>query len=156
MYIPCEASSWTLLQQNRKLSSQISLQNQLFCLCRLPAVLFNWVNLIRNTTNIQEINFDIIYIAFRCFTAPASSLTFYYIFISYRFTVGSPHSGTNFMAPILILVYSIILGHLTVTITFITYTFCTMGTNRSSMIVLCTITTWYMIAIIIIPTLQQL
>jgi hypothetical protein len=34
MYIqvPCEASSWTLLHQNRKLSSQISLQNQLFCL----------------------------------------------------------------------------------------------------------------------------
>ena len=39
MYIPCEASSWTLLHQNRKLSSRISLQNQLFCLCRLPAVL---------------------------------------------------------------------------------------------------------------------
>jgi hypothetical protein len=38
MYIPCEASSWTLLHQNRKLSSRISLQNQLFCLCRLPAV----------------------------------------------------------------------------------------------------------------------
>jgi hypothetical protein len=34
MYIPCEASSWTLLHQNRKLSSRISLQNQLFCLCR--------------------------------------------------------------------------------------------------------------------------
>jgi hypothetical protein len=39
MYIPCEASSWTLLHQNRKLSSRISLQNQLFWLCRLPAVL---------------------------------------------------------------------------------------------------------------------
>ena len=39
MYIPCEASSWTLLHQNRKLSSRISLQNQLFCLCRLPAVI---------------------------------------------------------------------------------------------------------------------
>jgi hypothetical protein len=39
MYIPCEASSWTLLHQNRKLSSRISLQNQLFCLYRLPAVL---------------------------------------------------------------------------------------------------------------------
>ena len=39
MYIPCEASSWTLLHQKRKLSSRISLQNQLFCLCRLPAVL---------------------------------------------------------------------------------------------------------------------
>jgi hypothetical protein len=38
MYIPCEASSWILLHQNRKLSSRISLQNQLFCLCRLPAV----------------------------------------------------------------------------------------------------------------------
>ena len=38
MYIPCEASSWTLLHQNRKLSSRISLQNQLFSLCRLPAV----------------------------------------------------------------------------------------------------------------------
>jgi hypothetical protein len=38
MYIPCEASSWTLLHQNRKLSSRISLQNQLFCLYRLPAV----------------------------------------------------------------------------------------------------------------------
>ena len=38
MYIPCEASSWTLLHQNRKLSSRISLQNRLFCLCRLPAV----------------------------------------------------------------------------------------------------------------------
>jgi hypothetical protein len=38
MYIPCEASSWTLLHQNRRLSSRISLQNQLFCLCRLPAV----------------------------------------------------------------------------------------------------------------------
>ena len=38
MYIPCEASSCTLLHQNRKLSSRISLQNQLFCLCRLPAV----------------------------------------------------------------------------------------------------------------------
>jgi hypothetical protein len=38
MYIPCEASSWTLLHQHRKLSSRISLQNQLFCLCRLPAV----------------------------------------------------------------------------------------------------------------------
>ena len=32
MYIPCEASSWTLLHQNRKLSSRISLQNRLFCL----------------------------------------------------------------------------------------------------------------------------
>ena len=41
MYIPCEASSWTLLHQNRKLSSQISLQNQLFCLCRLPAMLMH-------------------------------------------------------------------------------------------------------------------
>ena len=40
MYKPCEASSWTLLHQNRKLSSRISLQNQLFCLCRLPAVLY--------------------------------------------------------------------------------------------------------------------
>ena len=39
MYIPCKASSWTLLHQNRKLSSRISLQNQLFCLCRLPAVI---------------------------------------------------------------------------------------------------------------------
>ena len=39
MYIPCEASSWTLLHQNRKLSSRISLQNRLFCLCRLPAVI---------------------------------------------------------------------------------------------------------------------
>ena len=39
MYIPCEASSWNLLHQNRKLSSRISLQNHLFCLCRLPAVL---------------------------------------------------------------------------------------------------------------------
>jgi hypothetical protein len=39
MYVSCEASSWTLLHQNRKLSSRISLQNQLFCLCRLPAVL---------------------------------------------------------------------------------------------------------------------
>ena len=38
MYIPCEASSWTLLHQNRKLSSRISLQNRLFCLCWLPAV----------------------------------------------------------------------------------------------------------------------
>jgi hypothetical protein len=38
MYIPCEASSWTLLHQNRKLSSRISLQNQLFCFCRLPVV----------------------------------------------------------------------------------------------------------------------
>jgi hypothetical protein len=38
MYIPCEASSWTLLHQNRKLSSRIALQNQLFCLCRLLAV----------------------------------------------------------------------------------------------------------------------
>ena len=38
MYIPCEASSWTLLHQNRKLSSRISLPNQLFCLCRLPAL----------------------------------------------------------------------------------------------------------------------
>jgi hypothetical protein len=38
MYIPCETSSWTLLHQNRKLSSRISLQNRLFCLCRLPAV----------------------------------------------------------------------------------------------------------------------
>ena len=27
MYIPCEASSWTLLHQNRKLPSRISLQN---------------------------------------------------------------------------------------------------------------------------------
>ena len=33
MYIPCEASSWTLLHQNRKLSSRIALQNRLFCLC---------------------------------------------------------------------------------------------------------------------------
>ena len=40
MYIPCEASSWTFLHQNRKLSSRISLQNQLFCLCRLPAVIY--------------------------------------------------------------------------------------------------------------------
>jgi hypothetical protein len=40
MYIPCEVSSWTLLHQNRKLSSRISLQNRLFCLCRLPAVWF--------------------------------------------------------------------------------------------------------------------
>ena len=40
MYIPCEASSRTLLHQNRKLSSRISLQNQLFCLCRLPAVIY--------------------------------------------------------------------------------------------------------------------
>ena len=39
MYIPCEASSWTLLHQIRKLSSRISLQNQLFCLCRLSAVI---------------------------------------------------------------------------------------------------------------------
>ena len=38
MYIPCEASSWTLLHQNRKLSSRISLQKQLFYLYRLPAV----------------------------------------------------------------------------------------------------------------------
>ena len=38
MYIPFEASSLTLLHQNRKLSSRISLQNRLFCLCRLPAV----------------------------------------------------------------------------------------------------------------------
>jgi hypothetical protein len=35
-----EASSGTLLHQNRKLSSRISLQNQLFCLCRLPAVIY--------------------------------------------------------------------------------------------------------------------
>ena len=42
MYIPCEASSWTLLHQNRKLSSRISLQNQLFCLCRLPVVLLSF------------------------------------------------------------------------------------------------------------------
>jgi transcription termination factor Rho len=42
MYIPCEASSETLLHQNRKLSSRISLQNRLFCLCRLPAV--TWQN----------------------------------------------------------------------------------------------------------------
>jgi len=40
MYILCEASSWTPLHQNRKLSSRISLQNQLFCLCRLPAVAY--------------------------------------------------------------------------------------------------------------------
>ena len=38
MYIPCEAFSGTLLHRNRKLSSRISLQNRLFCLCRLPAV----------------------------------------------------------------------------------------------------------------------
>jgi hypothetical protein len=45
MYIPCEASSWTLLHQNRKLSSRISLQIQLFCLCRLPAVILQFCNL---------------------------------------------------------------------------------------------------------------
>jgi hypothetical protein len=39
MHIPYEASTWTLLHQNRKLSSRISLQNQLFCLRRLPAVI---------------------------------------------------------------------------------------------------------------------
>ena len=39
LYIPCEASLWTLLHQNRKLSSRISLQNRLFCLCRLPVVI---------------------------------------------------------------------------------------------------------------------
>ena len=44
MYIPCEASSWTLIHQNRKLSWRISLQNQLFCLCRLPAVYF-WIRI---------------------------------------------------------------------------------------------------------------
>ena len=38
MYIPCEASSGTLLHQNRKLFSRFFLQNRLFCLCRLPAV----------------------------------------------------------------------------------------------------------------------
>ena len=44
MYIPCEASSWTLIHQNRKLSWRISLQNQLFCLCRLPAVVV-WIRI---------------------------------------------------------------------------------------------------------------
>ena len=38
MYILRESSSWTLLHQNRKSSSRISLQNRLFCLCGLPAV----------------------------------------------------------------------------------------------------------------------
>jgi hypothetical protein len=52
MYIPCEASSWTLLHQNRKLSSRISLQNQLFCLCRLPAVLC-----IKKSKSITSTNF---------------------------------------------------------------------------------------------------
>ena len=39
VYVPCEASSWALLHQGRKLSSRVSLQSQLFCLCRLPAVI---------------------------------------------------------------------------------------------------------------------
>ena len=43
MYIPCEGSSWTLLYQNRKLSSRLSLQNRQFCLCRLQAVNSRWV-----------------------------------------------------------------------------------------------------------------
>ena len=51
MYIPCEASSWTLLHHNRKLSSRISLQNQLFCLCRLPAV-YLYLELNQNVTKI--------------------------------------------------------------------------------------------------------
>jgi hypothetical protein len=43
------SSSWTLLHQNRKLSSRISLQNQLFCLCRLPAVSYwDWEITITN------------------------------------------------------------------------------------------------------------
>jgi hypothetical protein len=36
-------SSGTLLHQNRKLSSRISLQNRLFCLCRLPAVFVRYL-----------------------------------------------------------------------------------------------------------------
>ena len=53
MYIPCEASSWTLLHQNRKLSSRISLQNRLFCLCRLPVVRIQSLNLISHFLQIQ-------------------------------------------------------------------------------------------------------
>ena len=51
MYIPCEASSWTLLHQHRKLSSRISLQNQLFCLCRLPAVFFSTMIILQININ---------------------------------------------------------------------------------------------------------
>ena len=62
MYISCEASSWTLLHQNRKLSSRISLQNQLFCLCRLPAVIYEWrgfvfyTNILISTESSETIN----------------------------------------------------------------------------------------------------
>ena len=56
MYIPCEASSWTLLHQNRKLSSRISLQNQLFCLCRLPAVQLFDLN-----ARIQQLTWSLIF-----------------------------------------------------------------------------------------------
>ena len=54
MYIPCEASSGTLLHQNRKLSSRISLQNQLFCLCRLPAVNIIMTNIIQLTPQVDK------------------------------------------------------------------------------------------------------
>ena len=49
MYIPFEAVTITPLKHNRKILSRFSLQNQMFCVCRLPAVLndvivllFNW------------------------------------------------------------------------------------------------------------------
>jgi hypothetical protein len=47
LYMKCNSRKInrpTILHQNRKLSSRISLQNQLFCLCRLPAViLYSWI-----------------------------------------------------------------------------------------------------------------
>ena len=38
MYIPFEAVTITPLKHNRKILSRFSLQNQMFCVCILPAV----------------------------------------------------------------------------------------------------------------------
>ena len=38
MYIPFEAVTITPLKHNRKILSRFLLQNQMFCVCRLPAV----------------------------------------------------------------------------------------------------------------------
>ena len=69
MYIPCEASSWTLLHQNRKLSSRISLQNRLFCLCGLPAVnngnLRITINHATNWQNHENVSNPYIYYTYR-------------------------------------------------------------------------------------------
>ena len=53
MYIPFEAVTITPLKHNRKILSRFSLQNQMFCVCRLPAVYIGG-NILKQVTMSQK------------------------------------------------------------------------------------------------------